>query len=124
MNGSIGAEIAVLVALLALWVVVLRDAWRAWRPSRLLLRGRYAEARTAAETLQRSWMRVFPNVRLSARYTIGCALHLEGDLEGSLAALEPLHREELHGNLRYAVYSIDAASRLRRACARDAPGRE
>jgi hypothetical protein len=109
-DGRLAAEIAIVVALVALWLVVLRDAWRAWQPPRLLLRGLYGDARLAAEKLQRSWMRIFPGVRLSARYTIGCALHLEGELEASLAALAPLHHERVRGNLRYAICSIDAAS--------------
>jgi hypothetical protein len=102
--------IGVLLALLALWLVILRDAWRAWQPARLLLAGRYPEARAAAARLERSWMRVFPSVRVSARYAIGCALHLEGDLDASLEALSGLHEEKLSGNIRYAVCSIEAAS--------------
>jgi hypothetical protein len=102
--------IALLALLLALWAIVLRDAWRAWQPARLLLAGRYAEARVAAERLERSWMRALRGVRLSARYAIGCALHLEGDLEGSRAALQPLHAQRLRGNMRYAICSIDAAN--------------
>ena len=104
------AEIAILLALLALWVLVLRDAWRTWQPARLLLAGRYPEAREAASRLERSWLRRFRGIRTSARYAIGCALHLEGDLEGSLAALEPLHAERLRGNMRYAICSIEAAN--------------
>jgi hypothetical protein len=109
-DSTLAAEIAILLALLALWIVVLRDAWRAWQPARLLLAGRYPEARTAALRLERSWLRLFRGVRISARYAIGCALHLEGDLEGSLAALAPLHTERLRGNMRYAVCSIEAAN--------------
>ncbi len=110
MDETLAAEIAILVVLLVVWVVVLRDAWRAWQPARLLLAGRYPEARAAAMRLERSWMRVFRAIRSSARYTIGCALHLEGDFEGSLAALEPLESERLRGNMRYAICSIQAAS--------------
>lgn len=104
-------DIALLLALLVLWGVVARDAWRAWQPARLLLAGRYADARAAAERLSRSWMRVLPGVQLTARYTIACALHLEGDFEGSLAALEPpTAMKALRGNLLYAVRSIEAAN--------------
>jgi hypothetical protein len=110
LTAPIAIEIAALLALFALWLVILRDAWRAWQPARLLLAGRYADARAAASRLERSWMRRFRSVRLSARYAIGCALHLEGDLEGSLAALAGLHEERLRGNMRYAICSIDAAS--------------
>lgn len=104
-------DITLLLALL-LWGVVARDAWRAWQPARLLLAGRYADARAAAERLSRSWMRVLPGVRMTARYTIACALHLEGDLEGSLAALERAApaTKTLRGNLLYAVRSIEAAN--------------
>jgi hypothetical protein len=109
-DGTTAAEIALLVALLAIWIVVVRDAWRAWQPARLLLSGRYADALVAAQRLERSWMRVFRSVRHSARYAVGCALHLEGELDPSLEALAPLHRERLRGNMRYAICSIDAAS--------------
>ncbi len=110
MDPTPAAAIAILIALLALWAVVLREAWRAWQPARWLLAGRYPEARAAAHRLERSWLRLFRGVRISARYAIGCALHLEGDLEGSLAALEPLHAEHLRGNMRYAICSIEAAN--------------
>lgn len=110
MDETLAAAIAILLALLALWIVVLRETWRAWQPARLLLAGRYAEARAAAVRLERSWLGAFGKIRASARYAIGCALHLEGDLEGSLAALTPLHAERLRGNMRYAVCSIEAAN--------------
>jgi hypothetical protein len=109
--GTIGLKLAIFVAaILALWVVVLRETWRAWQPARWLLAGRYADARLAAQRLQRSWMRVFGSIRLSSRYAVGCALHLEGDLEGSITALAPLREERLRGNMRYAVCSIEAAN--------------
>lgn len=95
------------VLALGLSFFALREAWRAWQPGRLLLAGRYVEARIAAERLERSWLRIFPSVRLTSRYAIGCARHLEGDLEGSMATLAPLHRET---RLRAAVCSIDAAN--------------
>ncbi len=94
MNVWLAAELAGLVAAFAVWIGALRGAWRASQPARLLLAGRYPEARAAAERLGRSWLRVFPSVRHSARYTIGCALHLEGDLEGSSAMLAPLLTEK------------------------------
>lgn len=109
MDGTLAPVIAIL-ALLALWILVLREIWRAWQPARLLLAGRYPDARAAALRLERSWLRLFRGVRISARYAIGCALHLEGDLDGSLAALEPLHAERLRGNMRYAIWSIEAAN--------------
>jgi hypothetical protein len=105
-----GAKIAILVATIVLsWLFLLREAWRAWAPARLLLRGHYREAQAAAERLERSWMvRVFPSVRVSTRYAIGCALHLAGDLEASLTALAPIHSETRH--VRSAVRSIEAAN--------------
>lgn len=105
-------EIALLLTLLVLWGVVARVAWRAWQPARLLLAGRYADARAAAERLSRSWMRVLPGVQMTARYTIACALHLEGDFDGSLAAIEAATpgTKALRGNLLYAVRSIEAAN--------------
>ncbi len=81
-----------------------REGWRAWQPARLLLAGRYEEARESAESLEVSWMRAIPGVRLSARHAIACALHLSGDLEGSLAATASIPRP------RYEVDSLDAAS--------------
>jgi hypothetical protein len=110
MDRTIAAEIAALAAVMVLWLAILRDAWRAWQPARLLLLGRYAEALVAAKKLELSWMRLFASVRLSARYAIGCALHLQGELEESIKALAPLHKEKLAGNLQYAVCSIEAAS--------------
>lgn len=112
MDETSGVTIAMSVAtVVVLWMLVLREAWRAWQPARLLLHGRYADARIAAERIERSWMRLFHSVRLSSRYVIGCALHLEGNLDGSLAALAPLHEDKrLRGNIRHAVSSIEAAN--------------
>ncbi len=109
-------SIALFVALLGLWVVVARDAWRAWQPSRLLLLGRYAEATTAARKLERSWMRIFPSVRISTHYAIACALHLRGELEASLEEIGRLRAggargaPVLRGNMDYAISAIEAAS--------------
>lgn len=110
------SSIALFVALLGLWVVVVRDAWRAWQPSRLLLSGRYAEATTAARKLERSWMRIFPSVRISTHYAIACALHLRGELEASLEEIGRLRAggargaPVLRGNMEYAISAIEAAS--------------
>jgi hypothetical protein len=98
---AVGALVAALTA---------RTTWRALAPARLLARGRYAEAREAAQRLERSPMRLVPSIRRSARWALGCALHLEGDLEGSLEALAALHGEKLGPPLRYALCSLDAAS--------------
>jgi hypothetical protein len=84
--------------------------WRALAPARLIARGRYAEAREAAERLERSPIGLLPSIRRSARWALGCALHLEGNLEGSLAALAALHAEKIGRPLRYALCSLDAAS--------------
>jgi hypothetical protein len=109
---------AILLIVLALWLVALRESWRAMRPSRLLLNGRYEEARQFAERLEKSWMaKVFSTIRLSARYTIASALHLEGQLKESLEAFDRIRREEgktlnksKMTNLRYAIGSFEAAS--------------
>lgn len=109
-------SIALFVALLGLWVVVVRDAWRAWQPSRLLLLGRYAEATTAARKLERSWMRIFPSVRISTHYAVACALHLRGELEASLDEIGHLRAGAargapvLRGNMDYAISAIEAAN--------------
>jgi hypothetical protein len=103
--------IALSIALiLLLSAVLLREAWRTWQPMRLLRAGEFTEAATQAERLERSWLRVFPTVRTSARFVRASALHLAGDLEASIETLAPLHRERLRGNLRYAVCSVDAAN--------------
>lgn len=107
--GEIGF-VPALAALLVVWAVALRESWRVWQPARWLLAGRYEDAQAAAERLQRSWVGAFASVRRSARYTVGCALHLMGDLEGSRRALASLHEERISGNLRYALCSIDAAN--------------
>jgi len=69
-----------------------REGWRAWQPARHLLAGRYTEAQDAADELERSWMRIFPGLRVSARYAAACALHLRGELEASLEATASIPR--------------------------------
>jgi hypothetical protein len=93
-----------------LWALVLREAWRGLLPARLIALGRYAEAQAAAERIQGSWRAAFPSVRRGARYAIGCAQHFQGDLEGSVATLGPLHEENLRGPARYALCSLHASS--------------
>lgn len=95
---------------IAIAAALARDVWRLVLPQRRLLQGRYADARAAAEGLERSWMRVFPNVRRSARYTIALALHLEGKLDDALAILDALLEEPLDDRLRYAVRSLEAGT--------------
>jgi hypothetical protein len=109
-NGTLAAGIALVFALLVLWLVIAREVWRARQPVRLLLEGRHADAQQAAEQLERSWLRLFRGARHSARYAIACALHLRGELEASIAALAPLHGEKTRGDMRYAICSIDAAN--------------
>lgn len=107
--------VALSIAVVVLWVFVIRSAWRAWQPARLLRIGRYADARSAAEHLSRSWMRVFPSVRVSSRFVIGCALHLEGDLEAAISTLAPLHNgggseaKRVGADMRRAICGIEAA---------------
>ena len=85
---------AILAATLALAVLVsaalLRSAFLVWKPPHLLRAGRFVEARRAAERLERSWLRVLPGIRLTSQWTLACALHFEGDLEGSLARIAEL----------------------------------
>jgi hypothetical protein len=104
--------LALVVAVIVIWAVVVRAAWRAWQPARLLRVGRYADAREAAERLARSWMRVFPSVRTSSRYVVGCSLHLEGDLEGAASALAPLQDARLRKDMRHAICTVEAACLL------------
>lgn len=55
-------------------------------------------------------MRVLPGVRFSATYAVACALHFEGDLEGSLKTTAAIDRDKLPSSSRYDVDSLDAAS--------------
>lgn len=103
-------ELALFAVALGASVLVFRDARRAAAAYRLLVSGHYIEAKSVAERVERSWMRVFPSVRAANRYTVGCALHLLGDLEGSLAALEPLRGQQKSADLAYAIASIQAAN--------------
>lgn len=94
----------------AIALVLARDVYRLLRPTVLLQRGRYEEARRAAERLERSWLAVMPSVRSAAAYTVACAEHLRGDLEGSLTTLARLDGVKLDVNLRYATASLRAAN--------------
>lgn len=110
---SVSPEIALIVGLVVLvgvWVLAVRDAVRASQPAKAMLAGRYAEARALASKLEQSWMRILPGVRASMRYTIASALHLEGDLEGSLTTLATVDRKRLDPQLRYAAASLEAAN--------------
>lgn len=115
MSPTIG--VVLLVALAIPWVLIVRASWLAFRPARLLVRGRYREAIEAATALSKSWLSIFASVRASSRYTIACARHFEGDLEGSIAALSELRRRESKLlaapkmlGLSYAIDSLEAAS--------------
>lgn len=95
---------------LLLWVRLFIDIRLTVQPARHLLAGRYAEARAAAERLDRSWMRLLPSTRQAAGYTIACARHLEGDLDAAIELARALDTPNLTTNLRYAVCSLEAAS--------------
>lgn len=110
MNDAIALDLLLLVAPPIVAILLFRDAIRAWRPTRLFVSGRYAEARRAWERLGRSWMRVLPRVRSAARYGVAASLHMTGDFAGSLATLEGIDRDRLDPNLRYAVASLEAAN--------------
>lgn len=87
-----------------------RESWRAWQPTRHLLAGDYEAARVSAEALERSWMRIIPGIRASARYAVAASLHLMGRLEDSLAATAALDRSRLSAEARSDFDSLDAAS--------------
>jgi hypothetical protein len=101
--------LALTLLLAAASVVLLRAALRSLAPTRLLLAGRYAEAKVAAERMESSWMRIFPSVRVAGRYSVACALHLMGDLESSAAVLDEL-RGRRGANMSYAICSLQAAN--------------
>jgi hypothetical protein len=74
----------------ALAIVLVRAALLIARPKRALSQGRYDEARAAAERLAASWLHLFSGIHRGAAWVRAVALHLEGDLEGSLAAIVEL----------------------------------
>jgi len=97
---------AAIPAAIAVSFLAAREAWRMWAPARHLLAGNYTEARESAEDLEKSWMRVIPGVRTSARYAIASALHLSGDLQGSLDAAAPIPRPHDADTLDAANYVL------------------
>lgn len=102
------ATVAALTLLVAFLGLVLRDVRRSTRPRALVSDARYAEARTAADTLAASWMRLVPGVRDGARYVSALARHLEGDLAGAASDLARLAPRD--PGLRYAARTLEAAS--------------
>ncbi len=106
----------VLVAFLVpsvLTLLIARDMWRSVQPMRLMVRGRYAEARAAAADLATSWMRWVSGVRTSAPYMIALANHLEGNLEEAGAELRRLASGvygPLDPNTTFAVQSLEVAN--------------
>jgi hypothetical protein len=94
---------AAIPAAIAVSFLAARESWRMWAPARHLLAGNYAEARESAENLEKSWMRVIPGVRTSARYAIASALHLNGELQASLDAAAAIPRP-------HDADTLDAAS--------------
>jgi hypothetical protein len=74
-----------LVASLTSFTALTRPWWH-------LTRGEWGLAEEAALRLDRSWLRLFASARSTAAYTRALALHLEGRLEESLAAAEPLRQ--------------------------------
>jgi hypothetical protein len=74
----------------ALAIVLVRAALLIARPKRALVQGRYVQARAAADRLASSWLRVFSGIHTGAAWVRAVALHLEGDLEGSLASVTHL----------------------------------
>jgi hypothetical protein len=77
------------------------------RPWVRLSRGLWADARAAADRIDRSWLRVFPSARAGAAYARALALHLEGRLDEALAALGPLRDAR---PVRSAVLVLEGAT--------------
>lgn len=98
------------VAPYGVMLLLARDIWRLIRPQRRLFQGRYRDAFAAADALRKSWLRVFPNVGRTSRYTMALALHLDGALDDALDILTTLGAERLDDNLRYAVRSLEAGT--------------
>lgn len=97
-----------LVALGALAPVLLSYAvYRGLRPSALLAKGRWREARQAAERLGRSPLRWLPTVASDAAYLESLCLHFEGDFEASEKRLRDV--ADVRG-LRYARLTLHAGN--------------
>lgn len=77
------------------------------RPWWCLSRGRWAEARAAADRLDGSWLRFFPSARAAAAYVRALALHLEGRLDEALDALARVRSEK---PVRSAVLVLEGAT--------------
>lgn len=97
-----------LVALGALVPVLLAYAvYRGLRPSALLAKGRFRDARQAAERLGRSPLRWLPTVSSDAAYLESLCLHFEGDFEASEKRLATVG--DVRG-LRYARLTLHASN--------------
>jgi hypothetical protein len=101
---------AALPAAAAISFLAFRESWRAFQPTRHLLAGDYEMAKESAQRLERSWMRVIPGIRASARYAVAASLHLMGHLEESLRETAGVDREKLTAATRSDFDSLDAAS--------------
>ena len=91
------------------------------RKPRALVRGGYwREAAVAAARMGESWLRVFPSVREEAAHVRAACLHLEGNLEESLAACRALRDGALLEGANLVMLGRDAeraVQRLTAACA-------
>lgn len=99
--------IGLIVLVLLLWF-----GRRNSRPARLMMRGRFEEARTDLEQLLGSWMGALPGVAAASRYNLACCLIYQGRFEESLIAVEELGAKRLPPNMQYAILSLKAGALL------------
>ncbi|AKV03126.1 hypothetical protein AKJ09_09789 [Labilithrix luteola] len=81
--------------------------FRGLRPSALLAKGRWREAREAAERLGKSPLRWLPTISSDAAYLESLCLHFEGDFEASERRLGSV--ADVRG-LRYARLTLHASN--------------
>lgn len=92
-SGGIGAYVILGLVVAATLGVVVVIAWALAmmrQPRALVASGQWHDAALAAESLGRSWLRIFPSVREEAAHVRAACLHLEGKLDASLEALRGL----------------------------------
>jgi hypothetical protein len=90
------------------------------QPRALVQHGHWREAAVAAERLGASWLRIFPSVREEAAHARAAFLHLEGQLDASLAASRLLRDGALLEGANLVMGGGDArraVERLTVACA-------
>jgi len=88
-----GTVVVLVLAGLAIIAVTAFAAWSLFlltRPTLFVRSGDWKAARTAAQALEVSWLRVLGGVRFGATYTRALVLHLEGQYEASIEICEKL----------------------------------